>query len=702
MINSLKLKLVLSKIKAVWFASMCISSFLLIPSLSQGISSSQSSDLWQYKMINTLDRGFTLFKDFSPTSGYKERQNIYLEAGEDSNGFYAQSSRIYARLEANEEVIIDNLAKIYAKQDCCDFRMNGLLRMLYINMRTNILTQETKDQICDALGKAKYWFTYPGEDTAIFTTENHQILYHTAEYLAGQLFPDTVFENSGLTGEQHVEHAKPLILRWLGWKSRFGFSEYHSNTYYVEDVSPLVNLVDFAIDEEIALKAAMILDVMAFDFANNYFKGDYAVPMGRCYDGSKVGIESWDSVADSAWLMLGMEEAYREGSSGSMAAVALATSDNYAPPPILEKIYQDARLNHVSKERLSMNVNDGPEYGIPYNEENLMFYYALQGQMHHEIIELTYEHIEKHDRDPMTVSGPQILFDALKIAAAVNGLSVGEYAKRLDVIFRGICLESVNSYAYRTPYYQLAGAQDYAKGLNSAQEHIWQATLSKQAYVFTNSPGGYVKDLDQKFMGGFKPRATLYKNIGVIQYDRETADVLGEIGIFGMNMYMGGTFYQHAYFPKNAFDEVNSVGSWTFGKEGDSYIGLYSYEPTTWASDFELRVNSRKNVWIVELGSKSEHGSYDDFKKGILNATLQILPERMGYDVSYKSFSQGPVSVDWDSPMMVDGSVVDLGPYDRFENKYCNQKFGANKTIMSFGSHKLELDFESGTRTYIN
>jgi hypothetical protein len=52
--------------------------------------------------------------------------------------------------------------------------------------------------------------------------------------------------------------------------------------------------------------------------------------------------------------------------------------------------------------------------------------------------------------------------------------------------------------------------------------------------------------------------------------------------------------------------------------------------------------------------------------------------------------------------MTVNGSPVDIGPYKRFDNKYCSQEFGTEKTVIDFDGKSLELDFANATRSYYN
>ena len=59
-----------------------------------------------------------------------------------------------------------------------------------------------------------------------------------------------------MTGEQRMQHAKPRLIPWLDDRLRFGFSEWNAPGYYSEDISPLLNLVDFCLDEQIIQRSS--------------------------------------------------------------------------------------------------------------------------------------------------------------------------------------------------------------------------------------------------------------------------------------------------------------------------------------------------------------------------------------------------------------------------------------------------------------
>ncbi len=163
--------------------------------------------------------------------------------------------------------------RIATRGDTADFRLQSLVRILYDH--ADAIPPAELERLKQAFLGFKYWIDQPGRDSMCFWSENHQILFATAEYLAGQYWPDEVFHNSGKTGKDHREMARRRILAWLEQRWLYGFTEWYSNVYYVEDIAPLANLIDFARDEEIVIKATIILDLLLHDVATQSFRGTF-------------------------------------------------------------------------------------------------------------------------------------------------------------------------------------------------------------------------------------------------------------------------------------------------------------------------------------------------------------------------------------------------------------------------------------------
>ena len=78
-----------------------------------------------------------------------------------------------------------------------------MLRILY--EYGNKIDEKNSALLKKTLLNFKYWMDEPGKDSMCYWSENHQILFASDEYLAGQLFPDDIFTNDGRTGKEHME-----------------------------------------------------------------------------------------------------------------------------------------------------------------------------------------------------------------------------------------------------------------------------------------------------------------------------------------------------------------------------------------------------------------------------------------------------------------------------------------------------------------
>ncbi len=635
------------------------------------------------------DPGWQAIK-IQPSTGYAARQVEYLEMCNDNNGpgqggIHGQVCRAYTEAGTfNEEAIRRTVEKINRREDTADFDFNSMIRVLYLDRRQPTLPDGLRDEMRRAVLDFKYWPDEPGPDTMCFWSENHQILFHAAELLAGQLYPEELFTNSGMSGREHVEHALPRAERWLDLRGRLGFSEWHSNVYFNEDIPPLVNMVDFAEDETVRTKSAMVLDVIAFDMACNYYRGCFATTHGRTYQ-RNLGRGIRDSTRESAYILLGLGAAE---STNNFSGAFLATSEGYAPPPLLEEIaaHASGRIEH--RQRDSIDLEEGPTYGLGTTGlEDIMFWWGLEGYAAPKVISGSFDVVEQYGMWGGFFWGG---FPFLRVF--VGSPLLETFSKTFEDMTRGVLLEKVSTYTYRTPHYQLSGAQDFKPGMWAAQVHVWQATLDRHAYVFTTYPGGFVDDyMAGPWTGGFLPRATLFRNVGVIQYRR-----VEQLPRFVDDLLL--TDFSHAFFPRNAFDEVVRTGGWTLGRKGDAYVALFSSAPTFWApeNDYELVADSRENVWIVELGDREANGSFELFVAKVESAAVSTVGT-----ITYQSPSQGRIEVGWNGPMVIEGEDVDLGPYDRWTNPYCTQPFGETRTTITHDGRRLDLDFRNGQRAYL-
>ena len=90
---------------------------------------------------------------------------------------------------------------------------------------------------------------------------------------------------------------------------------------------------------------------------------------------------------------------------------------------------------------------------------------------------------------------------------------------------------------------------------------------------------------------------------------------------------------------------------------------------------YELMAPGHANVWVCELGSKAQNGSFTAFTDAFAEDAL------CGdtFDFSYQSPSQGEMCFGWTRPLTVCGKAVALHDYPRYDNPFCHALFGAQR-----------------------
>lgn len=246
----------------------------------------------------------------------------------------------------NRQVILDCITSINERADCSDFDMVGLLGMAGRYIEEADFPQDLVEPLRNCFLSFRYWIDEPGADAMCFWSENHQILFHTCQVLAGQLLPDEIFSNSGLTGSQHRAKGEERALSWLRKRAAGGFREWDSNTYFEEDVLALSHLVDMAEDDDVRELAAVVLDKMLFGLAVNSFKGVFGSSHGRTY--APYVKDAFREPTSGISRLLWGKGIFNRNIRGT---VSLACAINYQLPPVIEAIAIDPADEIWSRER---------------------------------------------------------------------------------------------------------------------------------------------------------------------------------------------------------------------------------------------------------------------------------------------------------------------------------------------------------------
>lgn len=253
-------------------------------------------------------------------------------------GSYPSSARALARLQNDSKYVVTRedlasaLAMINTRADCADFEAVGLINVLHrfpIRQWANNLHSEVKS----ALINFKYWIDQPGLDAMCYFTENHQLVWHTAEHLIGNFYADEKFKNSGMSGAEHSRHGGEMALEWLKRKLEGGFSEFDSNAYLAIDTLALVSLLEFSPNFEIRSYAEALLDRTLLSLASNSWRGIHGAAHGRSYT-TTFRSSRFEETAPIMWALWGMGSL----NLAVLPVTTLITATRYEIPELIIKV----------------------------------------------------------------------------------------------------------------------------------------------------------------------------------------------------------------------------------------------------------------------------------------------------------------------------------------------------------------------------
>ncbi len=591
--------------------------------------------------------------------------------------------RIAAGQPVHEGILQAACDFIDQRRDCADFILHALLRQR-LQYPVAALSPDLRERIRRSILGFKYWPDEPGIDSLCTWTENHQILYSSAAFLAGQLFPQELFTSSGLQGDALQARHAPRIRRWLDLRFRTGFSEWLSNVYYDEDLTALLSLLDFCQDDEIRRRAAVVTDLLLLDLALHSFKGVLASTHGRSYVAHRTRSGS-EAVSDTCRLLFG---AGRYARVDNMSAVAFALSPAFRLAPALEEIARDReRPETLIRQRMGIRLVEARRWGLGFRSlEDGMVFLSLEAYLHPRMANLTFRMFDAFrwwDNE---------YFAPFKRQRKLVGMlrSVGVMPLFARVMERDLCRntrEEVNVVTYRTPDYQLSSAVDYRPGYGGDQQAIWQATLGPEAVCFVTHPAKREGHSPDYWTGeGTLPRTGQYRNVLVSIYRIDTRP-----GLYVTNRLL----FTHAWLPEDAFDEVARHGNWVFARRGKGYFALWARGGLARGEPGELISEGKENVWVCEMGRQATHGSFADFVSAVATAEMRLGRNR----VSYRSPSVGEVSFGWSGPLLVNGSEVPLRDFPRYESPWVQAEFDPSAIAVHGAAHRLTLDWRTGERT---
>ena len=618
------------------------------------------------------------------------------------------------------------------RYDCADFGLLFLLRF-YLEYK-DMLPESNKSAIKETILNFKYWMDEPGKDSMCFWSENHQMMFAVCEYLAGMIWPEELFRNSGMSGEEHKKKALNRINIWLEQRFNFGFSEWYSNNYYAEDIAPMANYIQFSDDKESIERMKIVFDLLWYDVATHSVNNTFVASSSRMYAGNKSSDTGGNSIKDEMkviWKnataeMLNAESGetnfningieFKLKLCGQMSRnfAAMYEAGCYKVPDIIRKIGED-NIPAVIKSSSGLSVDDMEKEGLIGQEPGqIMAQLGAETFTNHKVIENTLKFISKYKMFSNTFVNPFKYLDIklLRLLKVPEALS-----KNITLMTNGITLGRGNVYFYRTPYYSLSTAVAQNVDACGAQGHIWTANIAPDLTLYTTQPSRD-DESDAKhgespgyWVGnGRQPMSVQDESINITIYKIPKKKRLLEFHIAELS---------HAYVPKTRYDRLEIEGEMLFGQRDCVLVamkanGKLKYRPYEQKGaealkyekpagspedgkgcEFDLiRQGGEYHAYITEL-SDTDHESYEEFKCRIEKNTALFNGGTVEYTSKGKTYTVG-----YEKEFSIDGKAQPL-EYERFDSRYSVTKRKADTIKICYEGKTLVLDFKNMKREII-
>lgn len=380
--------------------------------------------------------------------------------------------------EPDFKIITSTMQYVEGRYDCSDFRLQSTARILFDH--SDKIPSAYLEVIKRTVVNFKFWMDQPGDDSMCYWSENHQLLFATSEYLLGHYYNDEIFHNTGFSGRKHSELGKARVLTWLEQRWLYGFTEFFSNTYYVEDIAPLSNLIDFAPDEEVRTKAKIILDLLLYDLTTQSFKGTFTSVSGRMYERGKKHPDSQSMIAVAGSFL-----DYVIGNKRIGMDLNFIYLNNYKVPQVLKEIgHDDSEV--IIKASNGLYLSELKEKKlIGAHDNQIMMQWGMQAFTNQEVITNSMRYINRHN---MLQNEFLNDFKLINITILRSFGLLPLVSRFLNPKTNGAAIQRGNSYTYKNEDFFMATLQNHQPGEFGDQQHVFTVSLSPYVTVFHQHP----------------------------------------------------------------------------------------------------------------------------------------------------------------------------------------------------------------------
>ena len=613
---------------------------------------------------------------------------------------------------------------INQRYDCSDFRMQLMFR-LYKDCR-DMLPKESKELIRKTILDFKYFMDEPGDDSMCYWSENHQVLFAAAEVLAGQEFPDEVFTNSGLTGREHVAKGLARIQAWETYRFRYGFSEFMSNVYLLEDIAAMSNYIEYSHDAPTVQGMKIIMDLLWFDVALHTVNNRFCPVSTRMYAGNKIGNTFGNSIGACMNLLWGEESLNAALADSSVCEeevlqmrawltlpqnkmsvnfYAMYKRGFYALPEVIKRTAL-SRDTQIIKMSSGLSPEDMQKEGlIGQTPEQIMAQLGSETFTNPEVISNTLRYF----RTNRMFRNKGIHFFKYFDLPFMRLIGPERLARKCNLMTHGIALDRGNVYTYRTGDSIMSTVMRFGTDRCGAQEHVWGVNIAPHLALFTTHPArddGVFGSSPGYWIGnGRRPMSVQHKNVNITIYRIPSRKRLLEFKLARMT---------HIYMPRQFYDRVMLEGNRVFAQKNNVLVAVTAsgklqyrpFDPKSTApfgnerhkgqdglrltEEFDLCLYAGEyHAYITEISSTAQE-TFEDFRQRILNADVRFS------DGSVRYTSRGTeLFATYEGEYTLNGKAEETR-FSRYDCALCKAERKDETIVIEGFGERLTLDLPTG------
>jgi hypothetical protein len=573
---------------------------------------------------------------------YEDRRVEYLESRlETATGGELLVLQAYFGIPLDEAALASELYNI-ANSRVADFGISGtIMRVLFFT------DGQYDDQIMSVLNTIPFWLPDTEGSERQYWSENHMIMWMSSDWLIHEKF-----------GRDIRPTLRQMLVKWLDMKIEYGFYEYFSPIYYPFTFNAMLNLADFAEDEEIRTKAEQTATRLLTDVLLKVNDQGYYFPTCGRGDMGKFATGGVNGVTTIARFVTGMGNGSYGGRATNLATSAFDPSEICAS--------------------WNSEVNTTLHYGHPLSsardiysdlsrEDRIIFQWSAGAYFH-----------------PLTAQGTlwQISnfqlweheeFESAALAQFVPPAWGNIFAKVAASISRSSYIGHVEIDIFKKDGVVLTSSQDMWKGRAGYQIYPVVATVENCPVLLRSG------EVYPDFQG--VPERRSNDHLPYVDQDENVALVMWKPN-WDLPIWGFGNKEVALKWETPAFDEERSFDNWQLGRIDDSYIAVRKHCGEI-ISGVPACPDADGQTWAIIVGNAALHGSFDEFEAMIGEAVYE---ERWYFNwqqlkwVYYGRIAADGKDIDhhwlgnlWDAPDMSNGRIDgENGRFGQFETEQVN------------------------------